>query len=58
MNTQAKLMVAVAVLLVLLWWVVAYLGSGWVVYWGLWLLSVLFALDVTYLRTKYFWEEV
>lgn len=44
-----------AAVLFLLCWPVAYFGSDWAVYWGLWLLSVLFALAVTYIRTV-FWE--
>lgn len=46
-----------ALIFVILCWPVAYFGSDWTVYWGLWLLSVLFALTITYLRTTYFWEE-
>ena len=46
-----------AIIFIILLWPVAYFGSDWTVYWGHWLLSVLFAVTITYLRTKYFWEE-
>ena len=57
MSGAWALVVLAAIFFVLLW-PVAYYGSDWSVYWGCWFLSVLFALDITYLRTKYFWEEV
>ncbi|MBC7115221.1 MAG: hypothetical protein PWR13_17 [Archaeoglobi archaeon] len=44
-----------AAILFALCWPLAYFLSDWKVYWGLWLLSVLFALEMTYLRLKY-WE--
>lgn len=50
-------LLALAIILVALLWPLAYFGSDWAVYWGCWLLSVLFALTITYLRTRYFWEE-
>ncbi len=53
-----KLLAAIAAVLFAACWPVAYYGSDWTVYWGLWLLSVLFALTITYARTKYYWEEV
>jgi hypothetical protein len=46
-----------AVILVLLIWPVVYFARDWAGYWGLWLLSVIFAFTVLYMRTKYFWEE-
>jgi hypothetical protein len=46
-----------AVILVLLLWPVVYFASDWGMYWGLWLLSVIFAFTVLYMRTQYFWEE-
>jgi hypothetical protein len=46
-----------AVILVLLIWPVLYFARNWAAYWGLWLLSVIFAFTVLYMRTKYFWEE-
>jgi len=48
--------IILAAVLFALCWPVAYFLSDWKVYWGLWLLSALFAIDLTYLRLKY-WEE-
>jgi len=46
-----------AIICVILLWPIAFFGSDWTVYWGHWLLSVIFALALAWLRTKYFWEE-
>jgi len=46
-----------AVILVLLLWPVVYFARDWAMYWGTWVLSVIFAFTVLYLRTHHFWEE-